>query len=991
MTTTATLRPNGHSNIASAFTIVGGSASVEAATSDNSDSTYITEPNGAPPSVRFEFTDSGAAGIPSTARILSVTPRLRWLTSDTVTTTQIRAHIIDPAGSFGDDQLGAPGQPSTFRTDTLTARSTRSDGASWAISDIDAIALYLFVGLSNPSIVQIAELYLDVAYNSAPTATVSTPSNLASRPTVSWTYADADGDAQERYRVKVFDSVTYGGVGFDPETSTPVYDSGEVFSSATSVQVSGVDLVNGTTYKAYVKVGDVGSGTRYGAWASSASWTAVIDPVGKPSMFVVFDPLNYRMELTIQGHANMLSADTADLEGGLGDWTINTNSTLFSSNAITPLHGTKSMQVIASGTSNIAIEETAHLHPVVGGGRYTFSGWVKAATAGRLIYFYLHWWDASFTDLGYTNNNGQQTSIGSSPSAWTFGYADAVAPPNAAYVSCGLYITAPGGTNEVQYFDELQLVPGSCNLIPDPNNAAQSGNFGNAFNAPAPTITYDTTYARTGTISVKVVAGSNGNQVSPIGGQPGQVIEANADYTFTFWAYSPTGVTLNNLLVSWFNGSGTFISSSFLGSTVVVPAGVWTRCSVTATAPSSAVFGHPRIDMAASTTCWFDDSQFEKVVNLVLNPGAEIDTGYWTWSTDTPAPTITRDTGTVHSGTGSVKVITGSSGNGITCGTGQFYVRGRPGHTYRGQVWVRPVANATISLEMWAIFEQAEGGSVTSLGATTQLCAGGAWTLLTVTGTVPANSDRRRTIELRAHLPASTTTYLDDSSLVNLAGSPWHDTTWAPGGYLSNQAIVVERSTDNVTWTAIRATGATGISDSTPGQALVVFDPEAPRGVPVYYRTRVLTSNPSTTASPNTPQDDITTTLVNDGTHRLYDPIAGTGMRLFLHDSDIRAARTEPQTVWHPLGRTLPLVTSDVVGGKTFQLSLSFHSDADFDTFEILRAHQRALLWSTPAPGRQWYIRLGETLEEAWDTVAMADTTDAQRVVSIPAVEVAAP
>ena len=86
--------------------------------------------------------------------------------------------------------------------------------------------------------------------------TVTAPSgeSLSATTTLAWTYAgdpDADsGGAQVRYHVKVFTIAQYGAAGFDPATSTPAYDFGEVMSNMTTISLG--PLANGG-YKAYVR------------------------------------------------------------------------------------------------------------------------------------------------------------------------------------------------------------------------------------------------------------------------------------------------------------------------------------------------------------------------------------------------------------------------------------------------------------------------------------------------------------------------------------------------------------------------------------------------------------------------------------------------------------------------------------------------------------------------------------------------------------------
>lgn len=100
--------------------------------------------------------------------------------------------------------------------------------------------------------------------NTAPVVTVTAPTGTAipPQPTVTWSYSDADGDAQTSYRVKIFTAAQFGIGGFDPEVSPNTWDSGVISGAATS-QLVGTPLAQGS-YRAYVKASDL---TEFSAWS----------------------------------------------------------------------------------------------------------------------------------------------------------------------------------------------------------------------------------------------------------------------------------------------------------------------------------------------------------------------------------------------------------------------------------------------------------------------------------------------------------------------------------------------------------------------------------------------------------------------------------------------------------------------------------------------------------------------------------------------------
>jgi hypothetical protein len=105
------------------------------------------------------------------------------------------------------------------------------------------------------------------------------PTTDTTRPTIAWDYADPENDAQATYILRVFTDAVYGGGGFDPETSIPVWETSGV-ARETRGAVVGVDLVN-DTYRAYVKVTDT-SGLASG-WAF-VEWTQNVTPPATPTV-----------------------------------------------------------------------------------------------------------------------------------------------------------------------------------------------------------------------------------------------------------------------------------------------------------------------------------------------------------------------------------------------------------------------------------------------------------------------------------------------------------------------------------------------------------------------------------------------------------------------------------------------------------------------------------------------------------------------------------
>lgn len=284
--TTTTLRPNGDEASYGSDLSPVGAATIWQALSDNSDSTYMdttTAGNGG-------GVDLTTFTIPALAIVRRVTTRLRAKGAGTI---QVNLWV-------GSSVIGntTPILTSTITTYTVGSYTSPPGffGGPWSQAAIDSLQAAFF---SSDTSNQAMALYIDVVYNRAPTATVTGPTGTitsSSRPAVTWTYSDPEGDAQERYRVKIFSAAQYGAAGFNPATSTATWDSGQVLSAATTATPA--NLANGT-YRAYVQVADVGSGGRWGNWSAFSGFTVNIPTPAAPTVTATAEPSNGRVTLTV--------------------------------------------------------------------------------------------------------------------------------------------------------------------------------------------------------------------------------------------------------------------------------------------------------------------------------------------------------------------------------------------------------------------------------------------------------------------------------------------------------------------------------------------------------------------------------------------------------------------------------------------------------------------------------------------------------------------
>lgn len=321
-----TLRPNATRYCDMSIDVAGG-GTAHGATNDNSDATAISFPANLYTTATLDF---GTTVIPAGAFVKAVRQKIRYSTIGGNVVGWFSA-LLGTSASDYVDVLG--------HNDALAARTTQTfgwvlqspSGLPWTQADIDAIAMWLWVGyyqgtIPNLGLASITELYIDVDINYNPTTSVTGPATTVTtttKPIVTYTYADTDGDPMEAYQVKVFDSATYGAGGFNVWTSPTVWDSGRVFASSPVPVTIGVDLNQGGTYRAYVVVyqansGSSGPGNGISDGTQYRQFTINVTPPAVPTIvadYVTFGGINKARVVLTANDALTTSVDileTAD-------------------------------------------------------------------------------------------------------------------------------------------------------------------------------------------------------------------------------------------------------------------------------------------------------------------------------------------------------------------------------------------------------------------------------------------------------------------------------------------------------------------------------------------------------------------------------------------------------------------------------------------------------------------------------------------------------
>lgn len=271
------LRPNGSAG-ASNYTITGGSANIHSALNDNSDATYIRRTQTNVTSVAQTY--YGTTSITSSTLVKRV--RLRTRCSTPTTSSKLTftlATTVEGITRFGAAYQRKGVLPLAEYTGPWF--TSPPGGGGWTQTAIDGVQVqitdYAPAGADRG---YIYEMYVDVDIITKPTTTVTAPTGTittTSRPGVTWTYSDVDGDPQTYYQLRVFTSAQYGAVGFNVETTTPFWDSGALSGDNTTGSIAAL-LPNGT-YRVYVRTGKTVSSAPYWSnWAFSQFTVNVVPP-----------------------------------------------------------------------------------------------------------------------------------------------------------------------------------------------------------------------------------------------------------------------------------------------------------------------------------------------------------------------------------------------------------------------------------------------------------------------------------------------------------------------------------------------------------------------------------------------------------------------------------------------------------------------------------------------------------------------------------------
>jgi hypothetical protein len=340
-------------------------------------------------------------------------------------------------------------------------------------AQVDTLQLeYILQTYGGSGTLEIADLWIEVYTNSIPVPVVTLPTGnvtSGSRPPITVQHVDAEGDSMDYYQLKIFSSAQYGAGGFDPETSTATWDSGVValsVNAGNTFQVTpGVDLANGITYKAYVKVRQTVDGmwsnNSPGAWRLGSAFTIVLDAPAQATVSAAADDANARITVTAQGRDNELTKNQSDIETDTAGWFAGANTTI---SRITSqfAHGIASLQLrsVAAGATSATTPTGTSGVPVLPNKQYTAIANVRriSATANRNGRIDIAW----YTAAGALISTSTGSSVTDNNTDWVAqSVCTATSPATAAFATVVLNVLTPTAANEDHAFDQISFAPGA--------------------------------------------------------------------------------------------------------------------------------------------------------------------------------------------------------------------------------------------------------------------------------------------------------------------------------------------------------------------------------------------------------------------------------------------------------------------------------------------------------------------------------------------------
>lgn len=274
MATIVALTPNGGTHTGTVFP----SGTVAQVLGDNDDQTWVSHGSSGSANLLMDnytlATDERCAGA-----------RAYWVGDAPNSFTAAFGLALTGHPGFDTETLptivpGGGTQTRTRRTTWQQGPGTNGELDQTAIDDSRVVLTWTALA-GNLLVFRSREVRLELNILKAPIASISSVVrgivNGIPSVTVAWAYV-GNGEAQSRYRVRLFEASIFNSPGFDPDVDTPSADSGWVNSSSSSHTFNG--LAFNTTYYAIVSVSKNFNGSPWdSSWSSGIEVTTYSQPI----------------------------------------------------------------------------------------------------------------------------------------------------------------------------------------------------------------------------------------------------------------------------------------------------------------------------------------------------------------------------------------------------------------------------------------------------------------------------------------------------------------------------------------------------------------------------------------------------------------------------------------------------------------------------------------------------------------------------------------
>jgi len=519
----------------------------------------------------------------------------------------------------------ATDDPSRFTSRTIYPTTTISDyeiatyqrdplGHPWDIHRLNKILCQVFSYSGISDCIRVYKVFVVINYRVRPTVTVDAPTGtvLTPSPTISWTYAQADGDLQAKAAYKIYTSIQVADSSFNPDTTDPVYQA-DVTGDTTSVILP--TSLNSDDYYAYVRV--------YSSFLAKSIWVGRAFSVQGPSpgvpsddntvsgtpgigvVSVVPDSFRSAVALTLRDSSNLLSVQQADFETMTDGLEYVTTNCAITQDTSVYYAGVASGKMTASSAATMSVRTTyvrcSALSPL------TARAQLRAVATGRTFNIRILFYDIAFTALA-----GTLTASGTdSTSTWKEATVTGNSPAGTVWARVELEIVSSANA-EVHSVDHVGLMYGANALWSDGGH--NSRNILDSFSATGEDPVGTNWIAGSGSSISRVTptgTGAHGFQTKRLtynGITPSLAFRATgANFNSTsagtdFTLNKPAGITTGDLMLA-------FVTSSQHG-TITPPAG-WTTvntASVDDGSTDTALFVLKRTAGGSEPSTWTDGS-----------------------------------------------------------------------------------------------------------------------------------------------------------------------------------------------------------------------------------------------------------------------------------------------------------------------------------------------------------------------------------------------